>query len=364
MTDPQVVSRHLQRYAKQHSAGAFATPTIKELVVAQDQGLIHAWPGVTAVERRLNRDSTRADFTGRKYLMPTGSRIITHMSCEPGARVPDMSAFDYVFAYVEDRHLSRSLEQQGRDLKAVRISAASEIIGCWGRAGDGYRYGPADAATFCEIPFEVSPEVHRALVAETSTVTEWYDDFPFYSDGTWTAVSLRGFRPDDPTVGVKPSEMSKGWWKEHPEAATWGDCDWTVLADRMPHTRAFIEGVSWWGNVERVRLLRMSARVDGKPGILGRHSDITDRFAGTADGMIARFHLPIVTHPQVTMTAWGIDGLPRKAHLAPDAVWYLDARKPHSVTNASGLDRVHLVVDVIADENSRNMICAGREVQP
>ena len=201
-------------------------------------------------------------------------------------------------------------------------------------------------------------------MGEVARITEWYDDFPYYSDGTWSAVSLRGFRPDDPQVGVKPSEMSKSWWAEHPEAAYWGDCDWTVLADRMPATRELVESVSWWGNVERVRLLRMAGRTDGKPGVLGRHSDITDRFAGVADGMIARFHLPVLTKSDVTMTAWGIDGLPRTAHLAPDALWYLDARKPHSVTNASGVDRVHRVVDVISDSVTRGMIRSGMEVQP
>lgn len=358
------VSRVLQRYAKNYSAGAFAVPMRPELEAAAAAGLLHVWGGGVAVEKVLNRDSFRKDFTGRKYKLPGGARIITHLAVDGDSEPPDFSKWDYVFAYLEDRRLTAAMRQQGREVVAVRISAASEIVGCWGRSGTGHEYSPEDQATFSEIEFGVEPELFAGVMDEVVRVTEWYDDFPYYSDGTWSAVSLRGFRPDDPKVGVKPSEMSKSWWAENPEAKYWGDCDWTVLADRMPQTRELVESVSWWGNVERVRLLRMAGRTDGKPGILSRHTDITDRFAGTADGMIARFHLPVLTKPEVTMTAWGLDGLPRTAHLAPDALWYLDARKPHAVSNASGVDRVHLVVDVIADSMTRGFIRRGMEVQP
>src|SRR5213075_1933045 len=98
-----------------------------------------------------------------------------------------------------------------------------------------------------------------------------------------------GFNPADPTCGIKPAEMSKAWWKDHPEAKRWTRCGWTPLAERCPAIMRALEDVSQWGALERVRLLKMAGREPGKVGRLTRHSDVTDRAAGTADGKIVRF---------------------------------------------------------------------------
>lgn len=353
-------ARTMNNYARGYSAGAFATPTAKEIQTMIETGRFIQAPGCIAAVKQLTRDSVRKDFTGREYRLTAGQTVITHLATRPDAPVPDLSWAHTVYAYAEDFALTEQLRAQGREVRAVRVSAASEIINAWGLPGTAFTYPQVDAATVRKIDLNVSLPLRASIVAEAQSLSGWLDDFPFYSDGSWAALNLRGFKPSDPTWGIKPAEMSKTWWAEHPEAKDLTVCDWTVLADRCPATRALVEAVGWWGRLERVRFLRMAGR-GGKGGKLSRHTDVTDRAAGTRDGQITRFHIPLVTHPDITMSAWNLRGATAATHLTPWSAWYLDARKPHAVTNPTGIDRIHLVVDVVADEAVRDRIIGGTE---
>lgn len=359
-SDPKDAARTLNNYARGYSAGAFATPTAKEITALQAKGTWWQWEGMAAAGKHLTRDTVRKDFTGREYRLTAGQTIITHLAAAPDVVLPELSWAGTVYAYTEDHNVTRQLRAQGREARAVRVSAASEIITAWGTPGTGHTYPVYDSATVRRVPLEVSAWLQERIHAEATSLSGWLDDFPFYSDGSWAALNLRGFKPDDPTWGIKPTEMSKSWWAEHPEAKTLTECDWTVLAARCPATRALLESVGWWGRLERVRFLRMAGR-GGKGGRLSRHTDVTDRAAGTRDGQITRFHIPIVTDPAITMSAWNLDGRTAAVHLPAWSMWYLDARKPHAVTNPTGVDRIHLVVDVVADGRVREVIAAGRE---
>jgi hypothetical protein len=352
-------ARYLNTYARRYSAGAFATPTAAELEKIRAAGGWHWWDGVAAVSRRLTRDSYRTDFTGRRYPLQAGWRVISHLAADPGAELPDLSAFHRVHAYAEDTGVSGQLAAQGREVTAVRVTAASEVIACWGKAGSARPYPPAEAATLVRLP---DPGLDLdAARAEVEGLSGWTDDFPFYSDGSWDALSLRGFNPADPAWGIKPAEMSRNWWAEHPEAKAYDRCGWTPLCAWLPVITSWVRSVGWWHGLERVRLLRMQGR-EGKGGKLSRHTDVTDKAAGVRDGMIARFHIPLITHPDITMTAWNLSGSRRRTHLPPGSMWYLDARKPHAVDNAAGIDRIHLVVDVISSPEVRQHIAAGEDL--
>lgn len=364
-TDPVAAARFMNNYARQYSAGAFATPTAREIAnlmrPAGHSTTWLAWRGGCAAVKHLTRDSKRKDFTGREYTLPAQTSVITHLACEPGVRLPDLSPFSTVYAYVEDEWVTHQLHTiQHREVRAVRVSAASEIIAAYGREGTGGYYPGWDTATIRQIPLDVSPALQSRIRSEAAGLDGWLDDFPFYSDGSWAALNLRGFKPEDPSWGIKPAEMSKAWWAEHPEAKSLTVCDWTVLAQRCPATRALVESVRWWGRLERVRFLRMAGR-GGKGGRLSRHTDITDRAAGTQDGQITRFHIPLITHPDITMSAWNLSGRHAAVHLREWSCYYLDARKPHAVHNPTGVDRIHLVVDVVADQHVRDAILGGRE---
>lgn len=361
-TEAREAARWLNSYARRFSAGAFATPTAKDMELIIDTGRWRHRGGVAIVERVLDRDSVRTDWTGRAYDLLSGWRIAQYLAAEPGATLPDLQSYDRIYSWIEDPNVTRQLKAQGRRLTAIRISAASEIIGCWGRETDGWTYAGYDRATLVQLPERADM---RPLRAEAAALDGWLDDFPYYSDGSWSALSLRGFNPADPTWGIKPAEMSRAWWKENPQAAAFDKCKWTVLAERCPHTVDLVRrltaapGLGWGGGLERVRFLRMTS--SGKRGHLARHTDITDKAAGTRNGLITRFHLPIITQPRITMSAWNLRGEKTTVHLPEDSIWYLDARKPHAVDNTSGTTRIHLVVDVLTGPATREAIAAGAD---
>ncbi len=350
------VAKDLASYAKRYSAGAFSTPLAKE--IESNPEMIVQWDGVTAVVKTLTRHSRRTDYTGRLYILPKHARVITNLAAASDATLPDFREFDYIYAYAEDQNIRQQLISQSREIVATRVSASSEIIDCWGLPGSRWTYGSYDAKTFTELTNLRPPIQH--MQNELQSIDDWHDDFPFYSDGSWSAISLRGYKPDDPQWGVKPSEMPRAWLEQHPEAVNL-QLGWTTMAARTPIMRAWVESTPGWSQLERVRLFRMTAKpkLDGK---LRRHSDIQDKSAGTRDGQLARFHVPIVTHNAVKMTCWNLLGQRQAAHMQVGHVYYLDVRKPHAVANNSPVDRVHLVIDVVVNAQTRAMIEESREV--
>jgi hypothetical protein len=353
------MSRFMQSYAKKYAAGAFATPTAAELTPDNCTGF-HLTTGgkVVIAHHKLKTPSVRRDFTGRAYTMPAGANVITHLARTPGAVLPNLDAFDAIFAYPEDAELSGQLRAAGRHPLFHRITAASELLTCWGRSEyPALPLDPHDRASAVRLPGGKKWERPNVLL-EMRQVSQWDDDFPYYSDGSWSAVSLRGFY-DDPRKGVKPSEMPKSWKAKHLEDLTL-ECHWTSLGSRLPAIRGLVEELCaeyGWKGLERVRLLKMAAKNGGAR--LKRHTDIGDKAAGLQNGQIARFHIPLVTNPDVRMTVWELDGRSTAHYLPPFTCWYLDARKPHAVANLSPLDRIHLVVDVVADADVRALIGAA-----
>lgn len=361
MLTPVEASRFMQRYAKEYAAGAFAMPTRTEI----EQNGIRQWgEGDTltlAAERTLTRPSKRRDWTGTVYEIPAGAHIATHIARAPDAPVPDLDVYDLIYTYREDQPLARGLQAQGRTVWATGISAASEIVTVWSRAGSaGPGYRPADLVTVASAALPIDADLQAAALAEVTAADSWHDDFPYYSDGSWRAISLRGFRADDPTWGVKPAEMGRKWQAEHPGALDYR-CEWTTYAARCPALVSIVEASPHWTGLERVRLMRMDAtKPNGKARVLRRHTDITDKAAGTRDGQIVRWHVPIVTDPRIVMHNWDLDGRETRHHLAAWTAWYIDARKPHAVTNPTDVNRVHLVIDAVADPAARAAILAAR----
>lgn len=351
--EPREAVRLVTGYAKSYGAGAFATPLAKDLS-PEDCTMWSSTEGsaVITLGRRLRTASVRHDFTGARFTLPAGWRVATNVARLGDEPVPDLEEFDAVLTYAEDTALTEGMRAYGRSIMAVQITAASEIVNCWGPPGSTRTYGAADLATAVSTG---KAEQWRPAAVEASSLADWTDDFPYYSDGSWSAVSLRGYRPDDPSWGIKPAEMPKSWKAEHPEAARYV-CGWTTLSRKTPGCVAAVRSLPFKTEIERVRLLRMAGTGHGH---LSRHCDITDRAAGTADGRIARFHLPLVSHPAIYMSVWELDGKRRDLHLGVGQWYYLDARKPHAVTNPTTTDRLHLVVDVVSNRAVRSLIEAA-----
>lgn len=354
LTPDAPAHRFLEQYAKQYHAGAFATPTRKELearpeLVAEDTRF--GTERAVVIARRLTRDSERTDFTGGTFVLPKGAHVATHIG-HTRHLLPDTVQYDFVMAYAEDRELSYQLVAEGRRILASRVTAAAEVINVWGQRGKpGGNYAPYDKATVTNFGKVVADDssLRERMVAEVAQVSGWDDDFPYYSDGSWSAVCLKGFWPAEPGRGVKPAEMPKSWKLANRDALSL-KCQWTVLSEQLPALTEWVQSMPWRWETERVRLLRMEGG-----GRLGRHTDITDRAGGTRDGQIVRFHIPLITHPDTKLITWDLDGCRREQHLAAWNMYYLDARKPHAVNNGPH-PRVHLVVDAVSNASIRSHI--------
>jgi len=70
------------------------------------------------------------------------------------------------------------------------------------------------------------------------------------------------------------------------------------------------------------------------------HRDIALNYE---EGML-RIHIPIVTSPEISMKVNG-----ENIVMLPGEAWYLDFDLPHEVTNTSGEERVHLIIDCVAN---------------
>ena len=354
---PADAARLAGTYTKHFGAGAFAFPTRKELEA--DPSQLRSWPDFVAVAKVLTRDSTRKDFTGRPFVLQAGKTVYTHIARTANADIPLMAdEADYVIAYLDDTLVCDYLRDQGYGLMAATVSASSELKGVFTLEPRELALYPAhELATATHIKQLVMTDIMWDMLDELP-VEGYRDDWPLYSDGSWGALCLKGFYPEDPGRDMKPVEMNKKWQAEHPEDMG-RSCDWTTLAADCPSMMHWLTSVpEWQTGMERVRLLQMSGR-NGKGGSLGRHTDIADKAMGTADGQIARFHLPLVTDPAIQLHTWDLTGVKRSTHLQAGQVYYLDARKPHAVTNPTGVDRVHLVVDVVCNQAVRDMIAEG-----
>lgn len=165
---------------------------------------------------------------------------------------------------------------------------------------------------------------------------------------SWSAVSLRGYSKD-PAMIEKPSEMNDKWEKEH-EKDHFELQDTPLMKEFEPYIGHILNMLP--AKKERVRLMKLAP----SGGVLDRHTDQTDKYLGTQDGDIIRLHIPIFTNDGVFFSSWDWDGNEVTAQMREGELWYLDIRKPHRATNGGKTERVHLVIDVIANNNIRGMI--------
>jgi hypothetical protein len=105
-------------------------------------------------------------------------------------------------------------------------------------------------------------------------------------------------------------------------------------------------------------------RLGARGGELTRHADITDPEAGTADGKVARLHIPLTTDPRCVFRSWGLNGVEQRLHMPERGLSYIDTRKPHAVINPADLERIHLVADAFSSPALRRWIADGKAPAP
>jgi hypothetical protein len=86
---------------------------------------------------------------------------------------------------------------------------------------------------------------------------------------------------------------------------------------------------------------------------LGANKDVTGHVdSGDYLNTVRRFHIPIITNQDVFYTVNN-----EKINMQEGDCWEINNRKIHSVSNDSNEDRVHLLIDIMPEEQFRTVSC-------
>lgn len=310
---------------------------------------------------------TLRDFAQNELRVEAGTFVISDVACSPGfereaANLVMMHFYNVptlVEIYEENVALRAKLVERGLVYLATKVSAYGEVKGVYSLNAktSPVEYDGVEIATLriCREPF-LSGRERNSILGELEQYSRvvanpWENHYSMYNKSdSWAALSLRGFSTV-PSFIIKPSEMDRRWKREH--EATLRACATvvnTLAWEHFPTVQAILERIP--GKKQRVRFMLL------KPGggELKRHCDIQDKEAGTRDNMVTRFHVPLVTNERVMFRAWDSRGHANDLHMPERSLCYLDQRKPHTARNDGDANRVHLVVDVHATEETRRVI--------
>lgn len=153
--------------------------------------------------------------------------------------------------------------------------------------------------------------------------------------GSWESLALRSLNGESDDVKIHSDD---------PDAYR----DTPLLAS-CPAIQRLLDDLPW--RTTSIRLLSLKAGSQILP-----HQDPG---CGLWDG-IARLHFPIETNEEVEFLSDG-----ERLQLAAGECWYLNATFEHAVNNHSTQDRVHLVIDCVADDElSKAFLYFGHPPRP
>lgn len=358
---------------KPHSYGAFGIPKerdVADAMAARELAWTRAEDGsveAVAIFRMCSRPQPHADFSGRTAQMKPGDLFIRSIAGSRSGmarllqKLRERSAFrpTWVEAHVEIAETVEVLAEAGFGPVLTKVSASSDLKGLFLAGGDLSRdpppLPPADAPGVKVLREGFFSEKDRGIVL--GELEAYGDHFAQHYSSynkrqSWSAFALHGYAYAEPDFIIKPAEMSKGWKAENP-ARLEEPCGPTTAAPHFPGTLELLKRLPV-ADFQRVRFMRLS----GGGGELTRHADITDPEAGTADGKIARLHIPIITNPGCLFRSWTLSGEEVRLHMPERGLSYIDTRKPHAVINPEAVERVHLVVDAVSGPELREWISA------
>ena len=114
----------------------------------------------------------------------------------------------------------------------------------------------------------------------------------------------------------------------------------TPMLRACPYFRTVLDAFAC--PLQAVRLMRLTSG--------SRINEHRDHDLSVEDGTV-RIHIPVATNDGV---AFMLNGT--RVTMPPGSAWYLRLSDPHSVTNAGASDRVHLVIDAVANDWVRRML--------
>ena len=162
--------------------------------------------------------------------------------------------------------------------------------------------------------------------------TQWISHYNKVDyEGDWSALPLRSINGSLTNLFV-----------ENRDGSAFID---TLLMDSCPYMKSITE--QFQCEKKAIRLLNL------RPGaIIKEHRDLELGYeAGEA-----RIHIPILTNPQVEFY---LDN--ERMELKEGECWYMNFDLPHRINNFGTTDRVHLVMDIVVNDNIREMF-EGAEV--
>lgn len=386
--DAKVAAKLFKKDSAPYVHGPFGPPTPPTVQQAIDKGNLYATklnedPQVLVIANLMKSSSTHTDFAQNDWQIKAGELFATDIAKAPDALDADIGdLLDYIQSrhetpmwveiYEEDGAKRRVLQTQEFSYRCTKVNAYGDLTGLYYRPWPPVRTAPPveqahDVATLTRLaPLFIDERERDAILSELHEFAAWWsaysgqqvwaDHYSTYNKKyTWSAFSLRNFEPEDPTSIVKPQEMPRDWKQEHADKLN-NECADSIAFDHFPTVRAIMQRLEHEGygaGFERVRLMRLTA----KGGELTRHSDITDRKAGTKDGYVTRLHIPLVTDERVEFSMWGHRGQKYQRYMSPFDLWLLDMRKPHAAVNKSDdCERIHLVIDVVSNDSLRQQI--------
>ena len=301
-----------------------------------------------------------------------GDRIIDRVNFTPDSvfgltkRFWEYEEPTWLFIWQEDKEYAKLAVKSGFEYVGSKFSSFGEIIGVWFKDVPNQFFGgrehpkKLDQENWTTRPlFEddiiTGIDPWDGLIDKDAIVNirqklhdygmNFENHYSNYNESdSWSAISLRGYT-SDPNFIIDPEEMNKKWHEKHKDQEF--ELQDTEYRAKFPEVETLLK----WVNtpIHRIRFMKLSPN----GGTLERHTDQTDPKVGVKNGKLMRFHWPIYTNPKVIFSVWDADGYENKTHMGVGTCWYLDIRKPHRAVNDGDSDRIHLVVDVEADEELR-----------
>ena len=262
----------------------------------------------------------------------------------------------WLFGWAEDDTFRNFAEESNFTYIGCKITTFAEIYSVYFRDSSTSfedREHPKiigeETVNICKCDFgEIdASKIRQELSQVEMDYTKHYSNYN--KKGAWSAISLRGYRPD-PSFIAKPVEMSKKWKSENDTWEEW-ECEDTPLREQFPYVNEILSKIPT-DRIERVRF--MSLAPGG--GELSRHTDQVDPYLGVTDGKMMRLHIPVITNPNMEFTSWSMHGEKNVVNMSEGELWYLDIRKPHMAVNNGEETRIHLVVDIEANDKCRRLL--------
>ena len=321
------------------------------MATALHKGQLHEQQGVVYEIRTAKAKSKIKMFGAGPEIAEVlqGEKVISKISYADGNTGENITNILNVFEepiwchiFEEDKLLKDAVMNAGFRKIGTKVSTFSDIVGVYYKGGRKFIPVPETEninilKTKLEFDHNVIDDLAQYLIDMNLEYTNHNSN---YNKGkAWQALSLLGFEKDSTYVDKKADLK-----EDRPLVKT--DL-YDKLESKVDH---FLDKIP--GKFDRVRFMTL------KPGggELARHTDQTDPTWGTTNGKMVRLHIPLKTNDKVIFTSWDNNGEKHIHNMKKGECWFLDTRRPHTAINGGDDIRIHLVADVWANDDVRNIL--------